>query len=411
MKSVGLLSRRVSFCTSSRTSLPKVGNAVVPEPEKKIQDGRAFFDLSMEDQRELIRLRNEKEISQIRARREELDQISHHVPGFTNISLPERLKVEKGLKAPLDVKAYLELIGFDIRRDELYPVHPQVGPAAALTPYGRNFFFPYAWGVCLVSQIGFMPDFAVMLAGGVAAIAMRIAATAGVAAYREYSGKREEFDESKFFKIPITNLLMTSVVGTSVATAAIGLVVNPWYVSLLVPVSAGLTWVFPQYAALTAASGAIIGSFTGPYVDSIPWEKVLPVQATVLAGAACSHYVFHMEGTRSSIAALGASSIGTAAILSGMHKMFFPFFSMATLQLVGTAMQNHHVRSDFNGRRVRSAWFKEVPPGGQQAIFGFFMLVALLLGRGYSHRVGLVVRERDTDSLNLDLRKHSLVVQ
>jgi len=397
MRLVSRAQSRVTF-SSSRSPAPSTNH------QKNIEESRVFADLSPAEQREAVKLRHEKEIAEIRARREELDQVSHHVPGFSNLSLPERLKVEKGLQAPLDVKAYLELVGFDLRRNELYPVHPQVGPAAKATPYGRNFFFPYAWGVCLVSQIGFMPDFSVMLAGGIAALAMRIAGTAGVAAHREMRGESEKFDESKFFKIPKKNLVMTAVLGTSVATAAIGLVVNPWYVSALVPLSAAVTWIFPQYAPLTAASGAILGSFTGPYLDSVPWEKVLPVQASVLAGAACSHYVFHMQGSRTSLATVGTVSLASAAIFSGMHKMFYPFFALGSLHLVGTALQNFHVRSNYNGRRMRSAWFKEVPPGGQQAVFGFFILVALLLGRGYSHRVGLVVRDRDTDSVNLDPR-------
>ena len=395
-----------SFSSSSSKDTSPVSKQEegLSEAEKKVIDGRAFFDLSPADQREVVRVRNEREIAEIRARREELDQVSHHVPGFSNMSLPERLKVEKGLKAPLDVKAYLELVGFDLRRNDLAAFHPQIGPAAKVTPYGRNFFFPFAWGVCLVSQIGFMPDLSVFVAGGLAALAMRIASTAGVAAYKDSEVKN--FDETKFFRIPKQNLVMTSVLGTSVATAAVGLVVNPWYTCLLIPVSAGLTWKFPQYAPLTAAAGAILGSFTGPYLETVPWEKVLPVQASVLAGAACSHYVFHTEGGKATIAALGVASMGSAAIFAGMHKMFYPFFSMASLHIVGTALQNHHVRSSYNGRRVRSAWFKEIPPGGQQAIFGFFMLVALLLGRGYSHRVGLVIRDRDTDKmLDIDSRK------
>jgi len=339
-----------------------------------------------------------------------MDQLSHHVPGFNQLSLEERLKVEKGLKAPLDVKAYLELFGFDLRRNELYPYHPQIGPAVKVTPYGRNFFFPFAWGVCLVSQIGFMPDFSVFAAGAVAAVAMRIATTAGVAAHRDYKGLVEHFDESKFFKIPTQNLVLTACLGTSVATAAMALVCNPWYVSLAVPACASLTWMFPQYAPLTAAVGGILGSFTGPYMDQVAWEKIIPVQASVLAGAACSHYVFTMEGTKASVAALGSLSLGTAAALAGMHKMFYPFFSLASVQMIGTALQNFHVRSEYNGRRVRSGWYKEIPPGGQQAIFGLVMFVAMLMGRRYSHRVGLIIRDRETDTMNLDKREGALAV-
>ena len=380
------------------------------EPEKKIEDPRKFFDLTPEEQREVLRMRYEKEIEAIRARREEMDQVSHHVPGFNQLSLQERLKVEKGLKAPLDVKAYLELMGFDLRRNELYPYHPQIGPATKVTPYGRNFFFPFAWGVCLVSQIGFIPDFHVFAAGAVAALAMRIATTAGVAAHREYKGQVEHFDETKFFRIPTQNLVLTAALGTSVATAAMALVCNPWYVSVAVPICAGVTWMFPQYAPLTAAVGGILGSFTGPYLDQVAWDRILPVQASVLAGAACSHYVFTMEGTKASVAALGTASLGTAAALAGMHKMFYPFFSLASVQMIGTVLQNYHVRSEYNGRKVRSGWFKDIPPGGQQAIFGFIMFVAMIMGRRYSHRVGLIVRDRDTDSMNLDKREGALAV-
>lgn len=372
---------------------------------KELRDPRAFYSLTSEEQREVMRQRNEEEIARIRARREELDQVSHHVPGFNQMSLPERLKVEKGLKAPLDVKAYLELAGFDVRRDELYPVHPQVGPAAKATPLGRNFFFPYAWGVCLVSQIGHMPDLTTFAAGATAAVAMRIAATAGVAAHTEYKGQGELFDETKFFKIPTENLIMTAAMGTSVATLMMGLVVNPWYASVLVPACGVVTWFFPQYAPLTAAVGGILGSLTGPYVELLPWEKILPVQASVLAGAACSHYVFHMEGKKASVAAMGVASLGSAAVLAGMHKMFWPFYSLAGVQMIGTALQNFHVRSVYNGRRVRSGWFKDFPPGSQHAIFGFLIFVAMMLGRRYSHRVGLIIRDRDTDSMNLDKRE------
>jgi len=415
---LGLFSRALRrFQVRVTSSFPKAELTPKPddslpasEPEKKLADPQKFFELSPEQQRAVMRERNEKEIDQIRARREEMDQLSHHVPGFNQLSLEERLKVEKGLKAPSDVKAYLELLGFDIRRNELYPYHPQIGPAVKVTPYGRNFFFPYAWGVCLVSQIGFMPDFSVFLAGAVAAVAMRIATTAGVAAHRDYKGQIEHFDESKFFKIPTQNLVLTAALGTSVATAAVALVCNPWYVSLAVPACAGLTWMFPQYAPLTAAVGGILGSFTGPYMDQVAWEKILPVQASVLAGAACSHYVFTMEGTKASVGMLGTMSLGTAAALAGMHKMFYPFFSLASVQMVATAFQNYHVRSEYNGRRVRSGWFKDIPPGGQQAIFGFIMFVGMLMGRRYSHRGGLVIRDRETDSMNLDKREGALAV-
>jgi hypothetical protein len=385
-------------------------SAPTEAPEKKLLNPRKFFELTPEEQREVMRQRYEREIEQIRTRKEEIDQVGHHVPGFNQLSLEERLKVEKGLKAPLDVKAYLELMGFDIRRNELYPVHPQIGPAVKVTPYGRNFFFPFAWGVCLVSQIGFMPDVSVFVAGAVAALAMRVATTAGVAAHRDYKGQVEHFDEAKFFRIPTQNLVFTAALGTSVATAAMAMVVNPWHASLVVPACAGITWMFPQYAPFTAAMGGILGSLTGPYMDQLAWEKILPVQASVLAGAACSHYVFHMEGTKASVAGLGALSLGSAAILAGMHKMFYPFFSLASVQMIGTALQNYHVRSEYNGRKVRSGWFKDLPPGGQQAIFGFMMLIAMILGRRYSHRVGLVIRDRDTDGMNLDKREGALAV-
>ena len=380
---------------------------VAPEVEKRLNP-RGFYELSPEEQREALRLRYEKEIDQVRARREEMDQVSHHVPGFNQLSLEERLKVEKGLKAPLDVKAYLELFGFDVRRNELYAVHPQIGPAAKATPYGRNFFFPYSWGVCLVSQIGLVPDLSVFAIGAAAAVAMRIATTAGVAAHNEYSGSVTHFDESKFFRIPTQNLVMTAAVGASAATALMALVVTPWYASLLVPACAGLTWKFPQYAPLTAAVGGILGSLTGPYMDQLAWAKILPVQASVLAGAACSHYVFHMEGKKASIAAVGVASLGSAAVMAGMHKMFWPFYSLAGVQMIGTALQNYHVRSEYNGRRVRSGWYKDIPPGGQQALFGFALFVAMILGRRYSHRVGLVVRDRETDTLNLDKRQGAM---
>lgn len=392
------------------TSVRMETSVPIESPEKKLINPQRFFDLTPEEQRELMRLRYEREIEQIRARREEMDQVGHHVPGFNQLSLEERLKVEKGLQAPLDVKAYLELFGLDIRRNELYPVHPQIGPAAKVTPYGRNFFFPYAWGVCLVSQIGLTPDVSVFLAGAVAALAMRVATTAGVAAHRDYKDQVEHFDETKFFRIPTQNLMATAALGTSVATAAMALVINPWYASLVVPACAGITWAFPQYAPLTAAVGGILGSLTGPYMDQLAWEKILPVQASVLAGAACSHYVFHMEGTKATIAGLGSLSLGTAAVLSGMHKMFWPFFSLASVQMVGTALQNYHVRSEYNGRRVRSNWFKEIPPGGLQAIFGLMMFGAMLMGRRYSHRVGLVIRDRDTDDMTLDKREGALKV-
>ena len=377
-------------------------------PEPKQLDPREFYQLTPDQQREITRLRYEKEIERIRAKREELDQVSHHVPGFNQMTLAERLKVEKGLKAPLDVKAYLELIGFDLRRNELYPYHPQIGPAVKVTPFGRNFFFPYAWGVCLVSQIGFMPDFTTFLAGAVAAVAMRIGTTAAVAAHREYKGQVEHFDETKFFRIPTQNLALTAAMGTSVATLMMGLVVNPWYASAIVPACGAITWLFPQYAPLTAAVGGILGSLTGPYVADLPWEKILPVQASVLAGAACSHYVFHMEGKKASVAVTGVASLGSAAVLAGMHKMFWPFYSLAGVQMIGTALQNYHVRSGYNGRRVRSGWFQDFPPGSQQAIFGFIMFMAMILGRRYSHRVGLVIRDRDTDGMKLDKREGAM---
>ena len=201
---------------------------------------------------------------------------------------------------------------------------------------------------------------------------------------------------------------MTAAVGASAATALMALVVTPWYASLLVPACAGLTWKFPQYAPLTAAVGGILGSLTGPYMDQLAWAKILPVQASVLAGAACSHYVFHMEGKKASIAAVGVASLGSAAVMAGMHKMFWPFYSLAGVQMIGTALQNYHVRSEYNGRRVRSGWYKDIPPGGQQALFGFALFVAMILGRRYSHRVGLVVRDRETDTLNLDKRQGAM---
>ena len=411
--------RRYQLRISSSSSKPPV---VPPESTPSTQsdespstqsqprnlDPRQFYELTPEEQRAATRVRHEREIDQIRARREELDQVSHHVPGFNQLSLAERLKVEKGLKAPLDVKAYLELLGFDVRRNELYAVHPQIGPAAKITPYGRNFFFPYAWGVCLVSQIGFMPDVTTILAGAVAAVAMRVAATAGIAAHRDYKNEVGIFDETKFFKIPTENLVLTAAIGTSVATLAMGLVATPWYASMLVPACGAITYLMPQYAPLTAAVGGILGSLTGPYMDELAWAKIIPIQASVLAGAACSHYVFHMEGVKASVAALGVASLGSAAVLAGMHKMFYPFYSLAGVHMVGTAIHNYHVRSEYNGRRVRTGWFKDFPPGSQQAIFGFFMLVALGLGRGYSHRVGLIIRDRDTDSMNLDKREGAL---
>jgi hypothetical protein len=379
-----------------------------PESKQISVDPQVFYSLTPEKQRELMRQRYEKEIKAIQDRRAELDQVSHHVPGFNQMTLAERLKVEEGLKAPKDVKAYLELLGFDVRRNELYPVHPQIGPAAKVTPFGRNFFFPYAWGVCLVSQIGFMPDISVFAAGAIAAVAMRVSTTAAVAAHRDYKGQVEHFDETKFFRIPTENLMLTAAIGTSVATTMMGLVVNPWYASAIVPACGAFTWFFPQYAPLTAAVGGILGSLTGPYVEHLPWEKILPVQASILAGAACSHYVFHMEGKKVSLAALGSVSLGSAAVLAGMHKMFYPFFSLASLQMIGTAMQNFHVRSDYGtGRRGgRTSWYKDFPPGSQQAIFGFFMLLGMLLGRRYSHRVGLIIRDRETDDLNLDKREN-----
>jgi hypothetical protein len=186
------------------------------------------------------------------------------------------------------------------------------------------------------------------------------------------------------------------------------LVVNPWYASMIIPVCGAFTWFFPQYAPITAAVGGILGSLTGPYVEHLDWEKILPVQASILAGAACSHYLFHMEGQKASVAALGAASLGSAAVLAGMHKMFYPFFSLASVQMIGTALQNYHVRSDYgSGRRGgRAGWFKDFPPGSQQAIFGFFMFIGMVLGRRYSHRVGLIIRDRDTDGIGLDKREN-----
>jgi hypothetical protein len=377
-------------------------------PKQVSVDPQVFYSLTPEQQRELVRKRYEKEIQAIQDRRAELDQVSHHVAGFNQMTLAERLKVEEGLKAPKDVKAYLELLGFDVRRNELYPVHPQVGPAAKVTPYGRNFFFPFSWGVCLVAQIGFMPDISVLAAGAVAGVAMRVATTAAVAAHGEYKGEVEHFDETKFFRIPTENLVMTAAIGTSVATTMMALVVNPWYAAALVPACGAFTWFFPQYAPLTAALGGILGSLTGPYLEYLPWEKILPVQASVLTAAACSHYVFHMEGAKATVAALGTLSLGSAAVLSGMHKMFYPFFSLASLQMIGTAIQNFHVRSDYGtGRRGgRTGWYKDFPPGSQQAIFGFFVFFAMILGRRYSHRVGLIIRDRETDDLALDKREN-----
>ena len=395
---------------SSRT------DALAEDKERRVFDPKAFYELSPDEQREATRVRHEKEIAAIRDRRAEMDQVSHHVPGFNAMSLGERLKVEKGLNAPLDMKAYFELMGFDMRRNELYAAHPQIGPAAKVTPFGRNFFFPFAWGVCLVSQIGFMPDFSVFAAGASAAVAMRIAATAGVAASRELAGDQVPmFDEKKFYRIPTKNLLLVAAMGTSAATALMALVVNPWYLSALVPACASFTYCFPQYAPLTAAVGGVLGSLTGPYVETLAWDKILPVQASVLTAAACSHYVFHMEGQRAAVGVLGALALGSSAVFGGMHKMFYPFFSLASLQIVGTAMQNFHVRSSYGaGRRVRSSWFKDFPPGSQQAIFGFLVLVAMLLGRRYSHRVGLIIRDRETDTMNLDKRdlglKHAVEI-
>lgn len=349
--------------------------------------------------------RHVREIEAIQTRRAEMDAVSHHTPGFNQLTLEEKLKVEKGLNAPLDVKAYLELIGFDVRRNELYPVHPQIGPAAAVTPYGRNFFYPFAWGVCLMSQIGYMPDFSVLLGGAVAATAMRVGAVAAVAAKKDSS--TVFVDESKFFKIPTQNLFLTAAIGTSVATASMALLVHPWYACLLIPVNGVVTWCFPKYAPFTAAVGGILGSLTGPYVGNLPWEKILPVQAAIVSTAACSHYVFHMEGRKATLAALGVASLGTAAVLAGMHKMFYPFYAIAGLQILATAVQNFHVNSDYGaGRRnIRSEWFKRVPPGAQQGFFGLVVFIALLVGRRYSHRTGIVIRDRETDSLNLDGRE------
>ena len=391
-------------------SKPSETSPTEETPKQVSVDPQVFYSLTPEQQRELTRKRYEKEIQSIQDRRAELDQVSHHVPGFNQMTLAERLKVEEGLKAPKDVKAYLELMGFDVRRNELYPVHPQIGPAAKVTPYGRNFFFPFSWGVCLVSQIGFMPDVSVFAAGAVAAVAMRIATTAAVAAHRDYKGQVEHFDETKFFRIPTENLVMTAAIGTSVATSMMALVVNPWYAAALVPACGAFTWFFPQYAPLTAAVGGILGSLTGPYVEYLPWDKILPVQASVLAAAACSHYVFHMEGVKASVAALGSVSLGSAAVLAGMHKMFYPFFSLASVHMIGTAIQNFHVRSDYGtGRRGgRTGWYKDFPPGSQQAIFGFFVFMAMILGRRYSHRVGLIIRDRETDDMNLDKRENMI---
>jgi hypothetical protein len=394
------------FCTK-KDILPTESTTTAPtETPTTSLDPQKFYELTPEEQREVLARRYEREIAQIQARRAELDAVSHHTPGFNQLSLGEKLKVEKGLDAPKDVKAYLELLGFDVRRNEIYPVHPQVGPAAKVTPYGRNFFYPYAWGVCLVSQIGYMPDVSVLLAGAVAAGAMRVGATAAVAAHNEIKAGPIYVDEAKFFRIPTENLVLTAAIGTSVATASLALVVNPWYACALVPLNGIVTWYLPQYAPLTAAVVGILGSLTGPYVEFLPWEKILPVQAAVLTGAACSHYVFHMEGQKATVAALGVASLGTAAVLSGMHKMFYPFYAAAGLQIVGTALQNFHVKSEYAGRRnIRSEWYKKVPPGSQQAFFGFMVFLAMIMGRRYSHRQGIILRERATDNLNLDSRE------
>lgn len=385
------------------SSPPKLVTPEVTAPA----DPQKFFALTPEEQRDIMRVRHEKEIEAIQTRRAEMDTVSEHTPGFNQLTLGEKLKVEKGLNAPLDVKAYLELLGFDVRRNELYPVHPQVGPAAEVTPYGRNFFYPYAWGVCLMSQIGYLPDVGVLLGGGVAAVAMRVGSVAAVAAKRESSADPVYVDETKFFRIPSENLYLTAAIGTSVATASMALLVNPWYACLLIPVNGVVTWYFPQYAPFTAAIGGVLGSLTGPYVGNLPWEKILPIQAAIVTGAACSHYVFHMEGQKATLAALGVASIGTAAVLAGMHKMFYPFYAIAGLQIVTTAVQNFHVKSDYGaGRRnIRSDWFKKVPPGAQQAFFGLVVFVALLVGRRYSHRTGIIIRDRETDTLNLDGRE------
>ena len=377
------------------------GDLTSTKKETSIVDPQAFFELSPKEQRLAVRARHEKEVESIREKRAEMDQLSHHVPGFSAMSLGERLKVEKGLKAPLDVKAYFELIGFDVRRNELYAPHPQVGPAAALVPFGRNFFFPFAWGVCLVSQIGYMPNFATLCAGALAAISIRIAATAGVAAHLPVF----EMDESKFYRITTINLVLTAALGTSAATALMALVVNPAYACVLVPACGAVTYWLPQYAPLTAAAGGILGTLTGPYISQLGWLEILPVQASIMAAAACSHYVFHQQGKNALLASVGVAALGSSAVLSGMHKMFYPFYALGGLQLIGTAVQNFHVRSGYGaGRRTRSGWFKDFPPGSQQAIFGGFVLLAMLLGRRYSHRVGLVIRDRETDSLNLDKR-------
>ena len=203
--------------------------------------------------------------------------------------------------------------------------------------------------------------------------------------------------------------MLTSAIGASVATAAMAAVVSPWYMCALIPFNAVVTWFFPQYAPITAAVGTILGTLTGPY--AVDFQTVLPLQASILIGAACSHYVFHMEGKKASVAALGATAIGTAAVFSGMHKMFYPLFGVASVQIVGTALQNYHVASVYgSGRRVRSDWYRKVPPGAQQAFFGFMILCAMLLGRRYSHRTGLIIRERETDSLDLDKRESALKV-
>ena len=387
----------------SRFFSSKLPSKVIPD--KVVVDPQAFYALSPEAQKAALRQRHEQEIEAVRDKRAEMDQLSNHVPGFNAMSLGERLKVEKGLKAPLDVKAYFELIGFDVRRNELYAPHPQIGPAIKLVPFGRNFFFPFAWGVCLVSQIGYMPQFTVFAAGALAALAMRIASTAGTAVYLERSNLVPDFDESKFYRIPTQNLALTAALGTSAATAAMALVVNPTVACLAVPICAAVTYRFPQYAPITAAAGAVLGSLTGPYTAVLPWEQILPVQASVLMAAACSHYVFHQEGKNAAIAAVGVAALASSSLFAGMHKMFYPFFSLASLQIVGTAFQNFHVRSEYSGRRSRASWYKDFPPGSQQAIFGGFVLVAMLLGRRYSHRVGLIIRDRETDELELDKRE------
>lgn len=309
----------------------------------------------------------------------------------------ERRRVSFIQNMSLKNKAYLSLLGFDLRIFPSEVVQPDV-TQRVLPRFGKiaTLFTPFAVGLALSSPVGMIPS-VVGLATGACGFGLLRASVAARILIEEspnvnpdeshYEWKRNELELFSVFSGIAGLAAVGSVLSNPLFIPAVSLIPGSWFLAM----KTENPLIRTSLLAASAPLGLLAG---GAVLDIYTLSEASALGGLVWAGWTGSHWVFtqpkvEVAGDFLKAAAFSATCLLAAAspLIGNMHRGFIIFGVPAVSSLFAQAYTNTYRPDDVLKYGWKAQGSRKFGLQERHAFAGMLFLLAFMTGRAYSTAV------------------------